>query len=70
MDFKAVLEMFRARWRWVWGRCPRCSRRLHAAFAHYRADAPHCTVCKDETRKELRVWHTYKKALGNAKTRS
>jgi uncharacterized protein (DUF983 family) len=69
MDLKAVLKTVRARWRWFSGRCPQCRRRLHAAFAHYRTDAPNCTVCKDETAKDLRVWRAYQ-AVGITKTPS
>lgn len=66
MVFKAALESVRARWRWVRGRCPRCSRRFHAPFAYYRTDDPNCAVCKGETAKDLRVWHAFR-ASGNAR---
>jgi len=61
-----VVRMFtflRARWRWTRGRCPRCSRNLSASFPYYMADDPHCPVCEDETRTDLRMWHQYR-ALG------
>ena len=63
-----VVRMFtflRARWRWTRGRCPRCSRNLYAPFPCYMADDPHCPVCKDEARADLRMWHQYR-ALGTA----
>ncbi len=61
-----VVRMFtflRARWRWTRGRCPRCSRNLSASFPYYMADDPHCPVCEDGTRTDLRMWHQYR-ALG------
>jgi hypothetical protein len=55
-----LARFFRARWRWMWGYCPRCNRNLHAAFPNHRAGHPNCPVCKDETESDLRVWHKYR----------
>ena len=62
----SVLVFLRARWRWVRGRCPFCTRKLYATFPYYMADYPNCPVCKDETHTDLRMWHKYA-ALRTAK---
>lgn len=62
---QTCLVFLRARWRWVYGRCPRCNRNLYARFPNHMADDPNCPVCKDETETDLRVWHTYR-TLGAA----
>ena len=58
-----ALTFIRARWRWTRGRCPRCSRNLYAAFPYFMADDPHCPVCKEETRTDLRMWHRYRASV-------
>jgi hypothetical protein len=40
-----LAKFFRARWRWVWGYCPRCNRNLQAAFPNHVANAPNCPIC-------------------------
>lgn len=61
-----AFRFLRARWRWVRGRCPLCTRNLYATFPYYMADYPNCPVCKGETQTDLRLWHKYG-ALGTAK---
>ncbi|HZU34788.1 MAG TPA: hypothetical protein VFA18_02695 [Gemmataceae bacterium] len=53
----------RGRWRRLRGRCPQCGRRLQAPFAYYMTAYPNCSVCKDETQSNGRLWHAYR-ALG------
>jgi hypothetical protein len=65
-SFGKPLMFLRDRWRWIHGRCPRCNRNLYATFPHYMTDYPNCSVCKDETRTDLRMWHTHR-ALRTAK---
>jgi hypothetical protein len=63
--FEKLFALVRARWRWAGGRCPRCSRNLHAPFAYYMAAYPNCPVCKDETVADLPMWRKHR-ALGMA----
>jgi uncharacterized protein (UPF0212 family) len=61
-----LLMSLRARWRWGRGRCPRCNRKLYAAFASYVTAYPNCPVCNDETTIAWRVWHKHR-AFATAK---
>jgi hypothetical protein len=54
------MMFLRDRWRWVFGRCPRCSRDLYSAFPYYMADEPNCPVCKGETKTSLSMWRRHR----------
>lgn len=60
MHFKDLLVLLRARWRWIRGRCPRCSRYLNAPFRYSVTAYPNCVVCKDEHECDLHMWHVYR----------
>ena len=64
--FPKLFMLLRARWRWVRGRCPLCTRNLYSTFPYYMADYPDCPVCKDETETDSRMWHKHR-TLGAAK---
>jgi hypothetical protein len=59
-SFARVFSLLRARWRWIRGRCPLCTRRVYMPFAYYMADYPHCPVCEGETEVGLRMWQKYR----------
>src|ERR1700692_4600581 len=61
--FRRPLLFLRNRWRWGHGRCPLCNRDLYSVFPYYVAGYPNCTVCKGETKTNLKMWEKHR-AMG------